>query len=205
MIKLVYFDYGGVIKDGYPLKKYFHKICDVSLEEAEKTSLSIKTFGNKASKGLISDEEFWKECSIILDKKLPDNYLDLAIGEYRANFIFKTDILNLAKKLRNQGIKTGILSNIFKFEADVIRGNGGYDEFDPTILSYEVGFRKPEAEIYRMAIDRARVKPEECIFIDDKKENLILPEQLGIKTILFKNPKQVIDDVWKIVDVNKNE
>jgi FMN phosphatase YigB (HAD superfamily) len=34
-------------------------------------------------------------------------------------------------------------------------------------------------------------KPNECIIIDDEESNLLPAKKLGIKTILFKNPKQL--------------
>jgi putative hydrolase of the HAD superfamily len=61
--------------------------------------------------------------------------------------------------------------------------------------------RKPELKIYRLTLKKLKVKPEECIFIDDKEKNLKPAKKLGIKTVLAKNPKQVIRDVCKILRI----
>ena len=41
-------------------------------------------------------------------------------------------------------------------------------------------------------------KGEECIFIDDKEKNLITPAKIGIHTLLFKGPEQLLIDLRKL-------
>src|SRR3989344_3998328 len=48
----------------------------------------------------------------------------------------------------------------------------------------------PEVEIGK--------KGEECIFIDDKEKNLIAPAKIGIHTLLFKGPEQLLIDIRKL-------
>ena len=57
--------------------------------------------------------------------------------------------------------------------------------FDEYVLSYEVGFIKPHPRIYQIAVDKAEVSPNECLFIDDRAENIEAARQLGIQTIHF--------------------
>lgn len=85
----------------------------------------------------------------------------------------------------------------------MIREKGGYEGFDAVILSYEEGMRKPEdLDFYHLAPKRLGVKPEECIFIDDKAENLPPAQSIGIKTVLFKNQQQAIEDINNIIENN---
>jgi len=203
MIKVVLFDYGGVVKVEHPLRMDLAKISSITEEEAEQTKEKRKVFGDQASKGLITDEQFWEGFQKILGKPIPDNCVELATESYRNNFKFIPEVIRLVENLKKQEIKTSILSNIFKFEADVIREHNGYDGFDPVILSYEVGMQKPEIDIYKLAIEKLKVKPEEIIFIDDKERNLIPARELGIKTVLAENPEQIIENVWDIIDNEK--
>lgn len=46
-----------------------------------------------------------------------------------------------------------------------------------------VGFRKPERDIYRLALETTQFAAEECCFIDDRALNLELGAKLGMKTI----------------------
>jgi FMN phosphatase YigB (HAD superfamily) len=55
--------------------------------------------------------------------------------------------------------------------------------FDEYVLSYEVGYVKPDPRIYEIAVDKAEVSPNECLFIDDRRENIEAARQLGVQTI----------------------
>lgn len=62
--------------------------------------------------------------------------------------------------------------------------------FDPIVVSSEVGFSKDDPEIFLAALQLLRVKPEECIFIDNSKDNLVAPNAIGMKTIYFDDERQ---------------
>ena len=57
--------------------------------------------------------------------------------------------------------------------------------FDEYVLSFEVGHMKPHPLIYIKALEKAGVKANESIFIDDIKENIEAAQNLGIGGILF--------------------
>ena len=56
---------------------------------------------------------------------------------------------------------------------------------DGRIISSEVHFIKPEPEIYHALLDTYRLVPEECVFADDKPENIAAAQALGIHGIVF--------------------
>lgn len=58
------------------------------------------------------------------------------------------------------------------------------DIFDFQYYSQKIGWRKPDKEIYELVIKTAQIDPHNAYFFDDKKENLIEPQKLGIHTIL---------------------
>ncbi len=55
--------------------------------------------------------------------------------------------------------------------------------FDAYVLSYEVGSIKPDRRIYEVALEKAQAAPQECVFIDDRPENITAARGLGIRTI----------------------
>jgi HAD superfamily hydrolase (TIGR01509 family) len=57
--------------------------------------------------------------------------------------------------------------------------------FDGLVISGEVGMVKPNADIYRYLLDTYKLDPAECIFIDDRDDNIEAGEKLGIKGYLF--------------------
>jgi putative hydrolase of the HAD superfamily len=100
-------------------------------------------------------------------------------------------------KLREKYL-LGVLSNSTALNEKVSVRRACYGVFDFKILSFEVGCRKPEKEIYEILVDRLEekgVKPGEAIFVDDRKEDLVPAEELGIRTILFEDSEQMIRDL----------
>lgn len=67
--------------------------------------------------------------------------------------------------------------------------------FDVFVSSCFVGLRKPDERIYRLALDLTQNLPQECIFIDDRQENLVGAEKVGIKTVLMKDAQQLRRDL----------
>jgi putative hydrolase of the HAD superfamily len=67
--------------------------------------------------------------------------------------------------------------------------------FSAFFTSCYLGVRKPDAAIYRLALDISQRAPEECIFIDDRQLNLECARRLGMRTIHFQNPAQLAKDL----------
>ena len=58
---------------------------------------------------------------------------------------------------------------------------------------------KPEPEIYHYLLDTYGLKPEECVFIDDLKENIHSAVNLGIAGIVFTSYEQVREELDKLL------
>ena len=58
--------------------------------------------------------------------------------------------------------------------------------FECIVLSYEVGVRKPDKRIYVEALQRLKLRPEECVFVSDAISDLEGARKLGLKTILIR-------------------
>ena len=66
---------------------------------------------------------------------------------------------------------------------------------DGAVYSFNVGYRKPEESIYRIAVHNANVLPENCIFIDDRYENIRAAIMLGFTGIHFTCYEQLEMDL----------
>lgn len=67
--------------------------------------------------------------------------------------------------------------------------------FSLFVSSCFVGLRKPDERIYLLALDLTQYSPDECVFIDDRPENLAGAEKAGIKTVLMKDAAQLRRDL----------
>jgi 2-haloacid dehalogenase len=55
--------------------------------------------------------------------------------------------------------------------------------------------RKPFPEFYKILLDRYNVDVAETLFIDDNLRNVKAAEELGLKTIHFRSPEQLIAEL----------
>jgi len=195
MIKTVIFDYGGVILKS---PHCIESIARVYKVPKEVTAKKMRPILNLFQKGVIAENKFWQKLSLVLRKPIP-NKKDLWRECIEKDFHIYPEMARFVKKIREMRIKTLALSNVIEPHIGVIKKHLGYKDFNTVILSCRVGMRKPELKIYKLALKKLKVKPEECIFIDDQNENLKPAKKLGMKVILAKNPKQVIRDVSEIL------
>ena len=199
MIKAVIFDYDGVVKKSQKFSLAIADLYKISVEEYEKFISQLKPIIEKFDKGLVAEEKFWLEFSDAIGKTMPEECSEKAHKMYRDNFVFFSEVIELIKKLKKQGFQLSILSNMFPYQAEIVRENNEDALFDNIFISCERGLKKPDLEFYELVIKEINVSPQECLFIDDKEENLLPVEKLGMKTVLAKNPEQIVKDVWAVI------
>lgn len=56
------------------------------------------------------------------------------------------------------------------------------EKFDYVFLSFEIGYRKPEIEAYKIVEQTTKIKPENILFIDDMNQNLEVANRRGWQT-----------------------
>lgn len=79
------------------------------------------------------------------------------------------DALPTVRELRGRGSATALVSNCSHNTTPVVERLGLAAAFDAVILSFEVGARKPQPEIYRAALRAAGdVAPGTAVFVDDQ-------------------------------------
>jgi putative hydrolase of the HAD superfamily len=69
------------------------------------------------------------------------------------------------------------------------------NSFNFFMSSCFLGVKKPEDEIFRLALDLTQRKPEECLFIDDRELNVECAARLGLQTLHFRSAAQLEKDL----------
>jgi len=69
------------------------------------------------------------------------------------------------------------------------------NHFEMFLSSCYLGIRKPDPEIYRMAVDIVQRSPQECIFVDDRALNLECAALAGITPIHFRDAAGLQNDL----------
>lgn len=151
-------------------------------------------------RGRVSEPVFWETIEKRYGHKIPQDKRNIWNKWEDTSLI--PAMAGLVNRLKSEGYKVGLLSDTVPLTANEILSHGGYDLFDFTVLSYQVGFAKPDPEIYDIALKRLKgIKPNEVVFLDDQEKCLTAARQLGIKTILVKNFSQAISDVEALLAV----
>lgn len=67
--------------------------------------------------------------------------------------------------------------------------------FDGILVSGEEKTRKPFKDIYELTLSRFDIEAKRSVFIDDNLRNIIAAKDMGINTILFKNPETLEEEL----------
>ena len=107
-------------------------------------------------------------------------------------------------KLCEKKIRLGVISNTANLSrAEILKllpedFNLGMFEKELVIFSSEVNVAKPNREIFRMAIKRAKVKPAQCLFCTEDASHILVAKQEKMQTAVVKKPPH--GDVGKLVE-----
>lgn len=188
-IEEIVFDFGGVLggTSNELLAERFQQELDISYEEAFSLIKAMK----EASKADISKKDFWQSYAERAGIELPENWL-VRTKELKLQSIVKNpESYKLIQDLLQQGYKLAILSNTTPERASRIREIGCYDFFNPVVLSCEIGVKKPHSKAFEILLARSGTSAKNCLFIDDKKDNVQKAIKLGFEAILFQSVKQL--------------
>ncbi len=118
---------------------------------------------------------------------------------YRYVVFRQKSLFDLADELRRQGIKTAILSNRIQPLILLAKAFGTLKKFNPVIFCMDIGHRKPDPAPYRQMLDQLKLKPNECIYVDNRENNLQTARNLGMQVVLATNTRQTVQDIKKLL------
>lgn len=110
-------------------------------------------------------------------------------------------MVECARGLRADGYRTSLLTNNIAEGRDSWRPLLPLDElFDDVIDSSEVGLRKPNPKIYRLALDRlGSIDPARAVMLDDHPGNVAGAERAGMTGILVDDPAIAVDELRSLL------
>ncbi|XP_004614748.2 bifunctional epoxide hydrolase 2 isoform X2 [Sorex araneus] len=109
-------------------------------------------------------------------------------------------MLQAALALRKKGLVTGVLTNNWLDDSPQRGGLARLmcelrPHFDVFVESCQVGFIKPQPQIYRLLLDRVKASPKEVVFLDDMELNLQPARDLGMATILARDTDSALKEL----------
>ena len=106
-------------------------------------------------------------------------------------------------RARTAGIRVGVITNSW--------GTAPYDpyaayqlhpRFDAVVISSQVGLRKPEPAIYRLAADELAVPLGRIVFVDDIAANLQPAHELGMAVIHHVDPARTVRELERLLGLS---
>jgi len=183
MIKAIIFDLNGLFIQSPKLSDRFSEEFKVPTEDFLSALKEIMDKVRMPSAGGAFD--YWKP---YLDKwqvKISEEeFFDFWFGAEKEFH----EAVELAKRVKERGMKLFILSNNFSERANYYKKNFLFlDIFDKIYYSWQTGFVKPNPEAFNNLLNENNLKSEECIYFDDSKVNVETAKNLGIKAFLFED------------------
>ena len=208
MIKAVFWDFGGVITSS-PFESFNKYETEKNLpKDFLRLINSTNSDSNawaKLERSEVDLDEFndlFMDESRKLGHPIPGKeVIALLKGEVRPQMI------NALKSIKDRLVLACLTNNIQamdkEFEGNV-SASGKHDEvmqlFDFVIESSKVNVRKPDPDFYLLACKKAKISPDEAIFLDDLGINLKPAKELGMKTIKVIDPDVALDELQSLLD-----
>lgn len=197
-VRAIIFDLGGVLIS-WNDDTAFRKAADLAGIPFRKMKRLCEQEIFKFHKGLETETDFWR--NVLKKAGRPDAHIlrkldHIWYREYSRQSRIDLRVFRIMKKLHKTH-KIGIISNLAKIHDLANRRRKYFRHFRYRVLSYKVGMLKPKAGIYRLAARNLGLKPQECLFIDDKPVNVKGARKAGMKGIVFRGPAQLRQQLKK--------
>lgn len=189
-VDAILFDIGGVIVDA-DLERYASVAARFFEATEDDLRLAVQDRVPRLETGQIDSETFWKEVGEWLWSKGKGKLAEPSIckGLWKKLLADKMKInmqmLNLCWSLARKGMVVGALSNTIVEHAEYLAALGAYQPFRPCILSFQVGMRKPNRDIYQLAAKKTGKAIKKILLIDDSLVNCEGARAVGMQAHHF--------------------
>ena len=122
------------------------------------------------------------------------NFIIKDFPQHRLEFI-----QNLAQ---DKSFNLMLLSNTNEMHINYITSSVSFYEdfkscFDKFYLSHEIHLRKPNVDIFEFVLRKNNLKPNECLFVDDTRENTVTANEIGFNTWNLDETKEDVVTIFE--------
>ena len=195
-IKAILFDFGGVLAE----EGFRNGLIDMAKEQdldvdampgagmrAVYDSGFVLGRGSSADFwGLLQDRTGLQGDEAALTKRILDG------------FILRPSMMNLVRRLRNQGYITGILSDQTHWLDELDTKYQFSAAFDHVFNSYYLGKGKQDPTLFSEVALTLKLPPAAVLFVDDNNDNVASAQGAGMQAIHFVNQESLIAQMVKM-------
>jgi len=198
-VKNIIFDWGGVITDLHPeltitaFRELGFQHLSESFSRIENQNLFLRF-----ETGKIDDKGFLHELKQFLNPGVTDEQIlkawNALLGDLPVERWMMLKDLKHAFSLFILSNTTSLhIAHYFR-KLEKLYGIYGYHHlFEKVYLSYELGMRKPDRNIYEFVLKDSGLDPAETLFIDDNPGNIATARELGIRSYQLVPPETMMD------------
>jgi len=223
-IKAVLFDMGNtLVKYDYGLpEEVFQRVLfslgiSRSLDDIKKAFLNAEKEAEDinllVSMGKIKRDEFWhqwdslvlKHLGIAEHEKLAKSFTHSKWMDFVDSTLYP-EAKEVLLELKRRGLKVGLISNGYEEEIDLVLEKADLEKatFDIIVGVDTIKKAKPNPDIFRYAISKLDVKPEETIFVGDNVEaDYKGAEKAGIHALLIDRTEKQQSDLKTIKNLKE--
>jgi len=200
-IKAVIFDLDGTLIDSMWMWK------EIDIEYLGRFGIPLPETLQKTVSGMSFSETavYFKETFGIPDslEKMKQDWNDMAFYKYTHEVPLKPGVLEFLKRLKAQGIRTGIATSNSKELVTIAVDSLQITEYlDEIHTSCEVKKGKPAPDIYLLVAECLGVAPEHCLVFEDIPEGILAGKQAGMKVCAVEDDfsAELVEEKKKLAD-----
>ena len=195
-ITTVIFDFGYVLSLP-PQTSDYQKLA--ALAGIEGRSFEQVYWGQRADydRGTIDGPAYWRRVAEAAGREVTPAQIESLIAADIAIWMRANPIMmEWVRALKTRGLKIAVLSNMpIEMSTHMRQHAPWFREFDYVCFSAEVQLAKPEAAIFHACLNVVGSKPGECLFIDDRAENVEAARELGMHVVKFISVEELAVEV----------
>lgn len=193
MIKAIIFDcFGVLVESSYEPFKQKYLSSDKSLVARFMEIEDLSSTGKISLKEAVS--EFAKLAKLSYEET----------NRFLLNNPKNLELLNFIKYELKSNYKIGMLSNVAANRLEELFLPEDIALFDDIILSFMVGLAKPDTRIYNLAAQRLGVRPNECLFVDDREKYVVGARAASMEAVQFKDVSRLRIGIQNIIENRDN-
>jgi putative hydrolase of the HAD superfamily len=191
-LRAVVFDYGMVLT-GKPNAEAHDEMVRISGLPVERFEELYWADRHAYDEGKVTGAAFWQKFA--RDGKLtlkPEEIDELNRQDARMWTTQNPAMVAWQRQLKERGVLTAILSNMGDTVLEsILRQFKWVEDFDVLVWSFQLLMAKPAPAIYHHVLKQLGTRPEETLFIDDKRVNVEAARALGMKAVEFTTIEQL--------------
>lgn len=179
-------------------KKYFSVASGGGVVEEQLMGIYFSSLWDQYDQNLLTKEK------MIEIGRLQAPELEGEIRKLMREWVRHVDLIeenmDFMQHLHDLGFGVYILSNIPEDCYLYLKENGLFRDIDGGIFSYQERKIKPDFAIYKALLQKYELDASECLFIDDKAENIEAARTLGFYTLKCEDPYLLAKDTRELLE-----